>query len=90
MKIRLLLTFDHELPLGSLKSSYRKALFDPTERLFESAQRNDFPITLYTDVLCALRYKDWDKQGFYQPYVNQLQKTVSLGHDVQLHLHPQS
>jgi hypothetical protein len=88
MKIRLLLTFDHELPLGSLKTSYQKALFDPTERLFESAEQNDFPVTLFTDVLCALRYKEWDKEGFYVPYSNQLQKAVKLGHDVQLHLHP--
>lgn len=88
MKIRLLLTFDHELPLGSLKSSYKQALFDPTERLLNSAKKNDFHVTLFTDVLCALRYKEWDRAGFYDPYVNQLQKAVGLGHDVQLHLHP--
>jgi hypothetical protein len=88
MKIRLLLTFDHELPLGSLKSSYKRALFDPTDRLFESAKQNDFPVTLFTDVLCALRYKEWNRTGFYEPYTNQLQKAVELGHDVQLHLHP--
>ena len=88
MKIRLLLTFDHELPLGSLKTSYKKALFDPTERLFESAEKNAFPVTLFTDVLCAIRYKEWDNEGFFVPYSNQLQKAVKLGHDVQLHLHP--
>jgi hypothetical protein len=88
MKIRLLLTFDHELPLGSLKTTYKKALFDPTERLFESASRNDVPVTLFTDVLSAIRYKEWDNEGFYKPYTNQLQKAVGLGHDVQLHLHP--
>jgi hypothetical protein len=88
MKIRLFLTFDHELPLGSLKTSYKKALFDPTERLFESAKRNEVPITLFTDILCALRYQQWDRQGFFEPYASQLQKAISLGHDVQLHLHP--
>jgi len=88
MKIRLFLTFDHELPLGSLKTSYKKALFDPTEKLFESAAKNEVPITLFTDILCALRYRQWDRQGFYKPYETQLQKAVSLGHDVQLHLHP--
>jgi hypothetical protein len=88
MKIRLLLTFDHELPLGSLRSSYQNALFDPTERLFESAKRFDVPLTLFTDVLCALRYKEWDRPGFYEPYKNQLQNAIALGHDVQLHLHP--
>ena len=88
MKIRLFLTFDHELPLGSLKTSYKKALFDPTERLFESAKRNDVPITLFTDILCALRYQEWDRHGFFEQYANQVQKAVELKHDVQLHLHP--
>jgi hypothetical protein len=88
MKIRLLLTFDHELPLGSLRTSYKQALFDPTERLFESAKKNGVPVTLFTDVLCAFRYKEWDKSGFYEPYASQLQKAIELGHDVQLHLHP--
>ena len=88
MKIRLFLTFDHELPLGSLKTNYKKALFDPTERLFESAAKNKVPVTLFTDILCALRYSQWDRNGFYEPYERQLQKAASLGHDVQLHLHP--
>jgi len=88
MKIRLFLSFDHELPLGSLKTTYQKAIFDPTDKLFESAKKNDFPVTLFTDVLCALRYKEWDQKGFYEPYTGQLQKAVTLGHDVQLHLHP--
>jgi hypothetical protein len=88
MKIRLLLTFDHELPLGSLRTSYKQALFGPTERLFESARKNDVPVTLFTDVLCALRYMEWDRPGFYEPYAKQLQQAIYLGHDVQLHLHP--
>lgn len=88
MKIRLLLSFDHELPLGSLKTSYKEAIFNPTERLFEIAKKKGVPITLFTDVLCALQYKQWDRNGFYEPYVNQLQRGIELGNDVQLHLHP--
>ena len=88
MKIRIFLSFDHELPLGSLKTSYQKAIFDPTERLFELAKKHDLPVILFTDVLCALRYKNWDREGFYDPYTAQLQNAITLGHDVQLHLHP--
>jgi hypothetical protein len=88
MKIRLFLTFDHELPLGSLRTTYKKALFDPTERLLETAGGKGVPVTLFTDILCALRYRQWEPQGFYEPYASQLQKAVSLGNDVQLHLHP--
>lgn len=88
MKIRLFLTFDHELPLGSLKTSYKKALFDPTEKLLETANKINVPVTLFTDVLAAIRYKQWDYQAFYNAYESQLQQAVASRHDVQLHLHP--
>jgi len=88
MKLRLFLTFDHELPLGSLKTSYNKALFDPTERLLELANRKSITVTLFTDILSGIRFHEWDRIGFYEPYQNQLQHAVSQGHDVQLHLHP--
>lgn len=88
MKIQFLLTYDHELPLGSLKTSYNKALFEPTERLNELASRLDVPITLFTDILCADRYRQWDEGNFYIPYCKQLQDTIKAGSDVQLHIHP--
>jgi hypothetical protein len=88
MKVKLLLTFDHELPLGGVRTSYKEAMFDPTYRLFELAEKLEVPITLFTDVLCAIRYKVWDNESFYQPYVKQLQQAITKGHDVQLHLHP--
>ncbi len=88
MNIKLLLTYDHELPLGSLRTSYREAMFSPTERILELAARKNVPVTLFTDILCAERYREWDYNGFYKPYAGQLQATVASGNDVQLHLHP--
>ncbi len=46
------------------------------------------PITLFTDVCCAGRFREWDPQGFYGLYERQITSAVRLGHDVQLHLHP--
>jgi hypothetical protein len=88
MKIRILLSFDHELPLGSLRTNYARALFDPTQKLFDLSSQLGVPVTLFTDVLCAKRYREWDKENFYDPYLRQIQNAVALGHDVQLHLHP--
>lgn len=88
MNIKLLLTFDHELPLGRLDTSYHDSLFAPTDRLIEFADRKEVPVTLFTDILCAARYVEWDKQGFYIPYVAQLAKALQAKHDVQLHIHP--
>lgn len=87
-KLVLYLTFDHELPLGGVKTSFEKALFAPTERVMLLAEELKVPITLFSDVLCALRFAQWDKEDFYDPYIRQIQDVVKRGHDVQLHLHP--
>ena len=88
MKLKILLTFDHELPLGGVRTSYQEAMFDPTYRLLELAEKLELPVVLFTDVLCGIRFKEWDKSTFYEPYVRQLQDAVGNHHDVQLHLHP--
>jgi hypothetical protein len=87
-KLKLFLTFDHELPLGGLNTNYEKALFDQTRRAMDLADELQVKVTLFTDILCAIRFKEWDFENFYLPYVNQLKHALSKGHDVQLHLHP--
>lgn len=88
MKLKLLLTFDHELPLGGVRTSYKEAMFDPTYRLLNLADKLAVPVVLFTDVLCGIRYKEWDENLFYKPYIQQLKEAVEKKHDVQLHLHP--
>lgn len=88
MKINLLLTFDHELPLGSLRGSYDDALFTPTYKLLDLGKKLDVPVTLFTDILSAVQFKNWDYDGFFNPYKEQLQAALSSGHEVQLHVHP--
>lgn len=88
MKLKIILTFDHELPLGGIRTSYKEAIFDPTNRLFELAGKLRVPVVLFTDVLCGTRFKEWDRDSFYNPYVKQLQQAILEQHDVQLHLHP--
>jgi len=84
---QILLTFDHELHLGGVRS-YRQNLFDPTDHLLDLAREIDAPLNLFTDVLCGIRYRDWDRRGFYEPYRAQLARALTEGHDIQLHLHP--
>jgi hypothetical protein len=82
------LTFDHELPLGKIKTSYKASLFEPTERVMSLADKCGVKVTLFTDILCAERFKEWDNANFYVPYHEQLQHAIKSGHDVQLHIHP--
>ena len=88
MKLKIILTFDHELPLGGVRNSYNEAIFDPTYRLLNLADKLSLPVVLFTDVLCGIRYKEWDENSFYNPYVKQLKDAIEKNHDVQLHLHP--
>ncbi|HNW88661.1 MAG TPA: hypothetical protein PKN48_03305 [Bacteroidales bacterium] len=88
MKCKLFLTFDHELPLGGVKTSYKEALFAPTDKLLGLADELKVPVTLFSDVLGAYRFSEWDKNNFFYPYEDQLHKALCNDHDVQLHLHP--
>jgi hypothetical protein len=85
--VLLVLSFDHELSLGGA-DSYQYNLFEPTSALIRLAAELEVPIVLFTDVLCAARYRDWDRDGFYEPYHKQLLDASRRGHDVQLHIHP--
>ena len=88
MKLKLFLTYDHELPLGKLKTSFSEALFEPTYQVFNVAAQCGVRVNLFTDILCASRYKEWDYNNFYTPYKKQLSGSLNAGHDVQLHIHP--
>lgn len=86
-KIKILITFDYELPLGAAKD-YQKALFQPADQLIRLANEIKVPIVLFTDICSAIRFKEWDHSGFYVPFKNQIQGALKDGHDVQLHIHP--
>ncbi len=86
-KIKLLLTFDYELPLGNF-SSYDQGLFKPGQALIEAGERMEVPIVLFADICSALRFKEVDYDGYYLRFQDQLQDAIKRGHDVQLHIHP--
>jgi hypothetical protein len=86
-RVRLILSFDHELSLGGT-ASFEHNLFEPTNDLITLSDQLAVPIVLFTDILCALRYRSWDSNGFFEPYSKQVQLALARGHDVQLHIHP--
>ncbi len=86
-KLKIVLSFDHELPLGGSRS-YSTSLFDPTDHIIKLADELNVPISLFTDILCAIRFKEWDEKGFFQPYREQFMHAIRGNHEVQLHIHP--
>ena len=86
-KIKILLTFDYELPLG-FSRDYEAGLFRPAQRLLERAGEIGVPVVLFADVCSAIRFESWDRKGFYDRFVEQVQLYLQRGNDVQLHIHP--
>jgi hypothetical protein len=54
----------------------------------QTAEKLGVGVTLFTDILGAERYEEWDLEAFYLPYKQQLNRALKNGHDVQLHIHP--
>ncbi len=88
MKINVLLTFDYELPLGGIKKSYSHSLFSPAERLLDDVKTLGVPIVLFADILSYIKFEEWGEKTFCDPFKEQIQRALSDGHDVQLHIHP--
>lgn len=87
-RLKLILTFDYELPLGGITKSYNHSLFDPTEQLFEVLERLKVPAVFFSDILSYVKFSEWGDTSYTLPYSSQMQKAINNGHDVQLHLHP--
>jgi len=87
-RIKVLLTFDYELPLGGITQSYNHSLFGPTEKLLETAEALQAPLIFFVDILSYIKFREWKEHEFTEPFKKQLEKALSSGHDVQLHLHP--
>jgi hypothetical protein len=86
-KIKILLTFDYELPLGHA-TDYESGLFTPAQKLLDAAKKVGVPVVLFVDICSAIRFEAWDKSGFYDPFVQQVGQFLVAGHDAQLHIHP--
>jgi hypothetical protein len=87
-QIDIVLSFDYELPLGGITKSFDHSLFNPTEKLLETADALKVPIVLFADILSHVRFKEKGVSGYYVPFENQIKKALQKGHDVQLHIHP--
>jgi len=86
-KLKLLLSFDYELPLGGVRS-YEKGLFESATKIINLGNQLNAPVNLFADICSAIKFKVWDEKNYFIPFKNQIQRALKDGHDVQLHLHP--
>lgn len=90
------LTIDYELN-GDGSGDVFKDLVDPTNKLLEIFESREIKITFFVEVLEMIRMSEqWDKgeeMGYDRNPVyamrEQILRAAQLGHDIQLHIHPQ-
>ena len=93
---KILLTLDYEL-YGNGSGNIYKHIIEPTNHILEIANRYNAKLTFFVEIVEFWRIEEeWlkgNKMGYETNPVDdirkQLQDACRLGHDVQLHIHPQ-
>lgn len=82
------ITFDYELFLGENYKNEEEVLIKPTEKISKMLSGLGISATFFADVCCPMRYRELGKDKFPEMFDAQLQQLMQMGHDVQLHIHP--
>ncbi|MBF0311329.1 MAG: hypothetical protein HQL56_17575 [Magnetococcales bacterium] len=86
--IHLLLSADYELYLGANHLPEEEVLLHPSRELLRLCNRLAVPLTLFADVACFWRYREWGEEAFVTACEAQMVEFLGGGHDIQAHLHP--
>ena len=88
---KVLFTSDFEIH-GSGMGSPKDLVVDPTTRMLDQLDRYGGKLTIMADIGEILKFKEYaertgDDRFFWGAIARQMQRAVSTGHDVQLHIH---
>ncbi|WP_321516718.1 hypothetical protein [Marinifilum fragile] len=94
--ISLCLTLDYEL-FGSGRGNVFTHIIEPTNRLLAICSKHGMKLTIFFEVVEYWKLKEVYESGESMGYernpaeamANQIKKAHQLGHDIQLHIHPQ-
>lgn len=91
----MILTSDYEV-WGNGSGCVENCIIEPAERMLQIAEKFKAPITFFLDICEFWAFQEIERKGlFNNKYIpatlirEQLRTAVKLGHDVQLHFHPQ-
>ncbi len=88
---KVLFTSDYEIH-GSGMGSPRELVVEPTTRMLDQFDRHGARLTIMADIGEILKFKEYAEQTgndrfFFHDIRRQLERAVTTGHDVQLHVH---
>lgn len=87
-------TLDYELFLNDMTGTVANSLIKPMQEIQKICEKLDFRFTIFVDAAYLYRLTEL-KNDFpslekdYKTTVDNIKWLVSLGHDIQLHIHPQ-
>jgi len=91
--VNIYITLDYELFLGRNTGSVERCLIEPMNELYAIAKKYNIIFTLFVDAayLYALKKFNYNNQikNDYDNVCIHLQQLKKLGHEIQLHIHPQ-
>lgn len=92
--MKILLTLDYELFLGHKTGSVENSLINPMNALLQSVKEENAHFTIFVDAAYLFKLKGYIKryqqaEKDYASICDQLRTLHQMGHDIQLHIHPQ-
>ncbi len=89
--LKIVFTSDHEIH-GNGEGDPLELMVEPTDRMLKLFDRYGAKLTIMADVAEIMKFREYrDREGrdkfHYDAIVEQLQRAVRTGHDVQLHVH---
>lgn len=87
--MKIFLTYDYELFFGERSGSVEKCMLEPTNELLNLVKEKDVFLTFFVDVGYLIQAEKYTELSIELLSVkDQIHRIISLGHDVQLHIHP--
>ena len=92
--MNIIITLDYELFLNDMTGTVNNCLIKPMQEIQKVCDKHNIRLTVFVDAAYLYRLTEL-KQDYpalekdYDDTVNNIKWLVSLGHDVQLHIHPQ-
>lgn len=92
--MKIFITLDYELFLGTETGTPEQCLVRPMEELCKVADKHGFKYVIFVDAAYLLRMKQLKDnhpqlENDYELVSNHIKKLAKQGHDIQLHFHPQ-
>ena len=92
--MNLIITLDYELFLNDMTGTVNNCLIKPMQEIQKICEKHDFRLTIFVDAAYLYRLTELKNdypllEEDYKNTVDNIKWLVGLGHDIQLHIHPQ-